>query len=240
MKKRLFSILYMFLLTLFFTSIVSGVKIYNQTKIETNQRVKLQRIILEVLKMPFGERASDRRVVETFDQRVKEIEAQDRTLYVGYAEDGKTITGYAFPVGGPGFWGPIYGMVAVDPSGTEILGVAFYKHSETPGLGARITEEWFTKQFRGLPLHPTEGKKKIFYLKSAGTAQVRNELDAVTGATGTSRAVEAFLNKELDHFLKDIWPDVKKRRLLKTSVHPSIPWSPLAPPKAGKPQGERR
>lgn len=210
MKKRLFSILYMFLLTFFFTSIVSAVKIYSQAKIETNQRVKLQRIILDVLRMPVGEGISNRRVVELFDQRVKEIEGKDRTLYVGYAEDGRAITGYAFPVGGPGFWGPIYGMVAVDPSGTEILGVAFYKHSETPGLGARITEDWFTKQFRGLPLGPEEAKKKIFYLKQAGTAQAGNELDAVTGATGTSRAVEAFLNKELAHFLKDIWPEVKK------------------------------
>jgi Na+-transporting NADH:ubiquinone oxidoreductase subunit C len=211
MKNRLFSILYMFLLTLFFTSIVSGVKIYNEAKIETNRRVKLQRIILEVLNMPVGEKASARKVVETFNRRVKEIDAEDRTLYVGYAGDGKTITGYAFPIGGPGFWGPIYGMVAVDPSGSEILGAAFYKHSETPGLGARITEDWFTKQFRGLPLRPEEGKKKIFYLKPAGTAQARNELDAVTGATGTSRAVEAFLNKELDYFLNDIWPDVKKK-----------------------------
>jgi len=211
MNKRLFSILYMFLLTLLFTSIVSGVKTYNQTKIETNQRVKLQRIILQVLKMSAGESLSDLKVVETFHQRVKEIEAKDRTLYVGYAPDGKTITGYAFPVAGPGFWGPVYGMVAVDPSASRILGVAFYKHSETPGLGARITEDWFTKQFIGLPVHPIEGKDKIFYLKSAGTTKSRNELDAVTGATGTSRAVEAFLNKELDLFLKDIWPEVKKK-----------------------------
>ena len=223
MKKRLFSILYMFLVTLFFTSIVSGVKVYNEAKIETNQRVKLQRIILDVLKIPVGQRASDSRVVEIFDHSVKESEAKDRILYVGYAQAGRTITGYAFPVGGPGFWGPIHGMVAVDPSGSEILGVAFYKHSETPGLGARITEDWFTKQFRGLPLRLEEGKKKIFYLKPAGTAQARNELDAVTGATGTSRAVEAFLNKELDHFLKDIWPKVKNRRFAKDSVHASIP-----------------
>jgi Na+-transporting NADH:ubiquinone oxidoreductase subunit C len=171
--------------------------------------VKLKRVILHVLNLPSGKGISDQKVVEAFDRRVKEIEAEDRALYVGYAEDGRTIAGYAFPVIGPGFWGPIFGMVAVNPSGTEILGVAFYRHSETPGLGARITEDWFTKQFRGLPLRPEEAKKKIFYLKSAGTSQAGNELDAVTGATGTSRAVEAFLNKELDHFLKDIWPELR-------------------------------
>ena len=46
-------------------------------------------------------------------------------------------------------------------------------------------------------------KKKIFYLKPAGPGKAPNELDAVTGATGTSRAVEAFLNQELQKFLKE-------------------------------------
>ncbi|MCJ7593350.1 MAG: FMN-binding protein [Desulfobacterales bacterium] len=210
MKKRLFSIAYMFVLTLLFTSIVSAVKLFNEEKIRTNQRVKLERIILKVLDLPVKEKTGDEALGRIYDRRVKGVEVMDKPLYVGYAEDGRTIVGYAFPIGGSGFWGPIYGMVAVDPAATKILGIAFYRHSETPGLGARITENWFTKQFQGLPLHPVEGDKKIFYLKPAGTGKARDELDAVTGATGTSRAVEAFVNQELDHFLRDLWGSVKK------------------------------
>jgi len=101
-------------------------------------------------------------------------------------------------------------MVAVGPEASKILGIAFHKHTETPGLGARMTEAWFTNQFKGLPLYPIEGEKRIFYLKTAGTEKAHNELDAITGATGTSRAVEAFLNKELDHFLKELWGSMKK------------------------------
>ena len=210
MKKRLFSIAYMFVLTLFFTSIVSAVKLFNEEKIQSHQRVKQQRIILKVLDFPVKEQTSDETLGRLYNRRVKGVEVKGKTLYVGYGEDNQTIVGYAFPIEGPGFWGPIYGMVAVDPNATKILGVAFYKHSETPGLGARITENWFTKQFQGLRLHPIEGDKKIFYLKPAGTGRAREELDAVTGATGTSRAVEAFVNQELDHFLKDLWVSVKK------------------------------
>lgn len=210
MKKRLFSILYMFVLTLFFTSVVSAVKFYSDERIAINQQVKLLRIVLQVLGIPVQEDVPPLEVMRIFEQRVREIEVKGRPLYIGYADKGETIIGYAFPAAGQGFWGPISGMAAVDPSATELLGVAFFKHSETPGLGARITEGWFTSQFKGLPLYPTKGEEKIFYLKAAGKGQAKNELDAVTGATGTSRAVEAFLNKELDHFLEALWPVLKK------------------------------
>ena len=210
MKKGLFSVLYMFLMTLVFTSLVSAVKIINDDRIERNQNIKLQRIILKVLDIPLKSKASDEEAVQIFESRVKTLDVKDKTLYLGYEADGKTIRGYAFPVGGPGFWGPISGMVAVNPDSTKVLGIAFYKHSETPGLGGRLVEDWFTKQFVGLRLFPIEGDKKIFYLKPSGDKKAVNELDAITGATGTSRAVETFLNRELDLFLRDFSTSVTR------------------------------
>ena len=210
MKKRLFSIAYMFLITLFFTSIVSGVKVLNEERIESNQKAKLQRIILSVLQIPEKREPSDEMLNQIFETRIRSIQVEGTTLYLGYEEDGKTILGYAFPVGGPGFWGPIFGMVAVDSEASKILGIAFYKHAETPGLGGRITEDWFKDQFKGLPIFPIEEGKKIFYLKPQGTGEAPNELDAITGATGTSRGVEGFLNNELDRYLREVWKSVKK------------------------------
>jgi len=200
----------MFLITLFFTSMVSAVKLLSEERIQVNEKVKLQRIVLNVLGILGEEAPSDAEVLGIFDQRVKTISAQERTVYVGYAEGGRTVLGYAFPVGGPGFWGPISGMVGVDSGATRILGIAFYRHSETPGLGARISEPWFTKQFEGVKLFPIEEDRKIFYLKPEGTGRAPNELDGVTGATGTSRAVEAFLNRELDRFLADFRTSLEK------------------------------
>jgi Na+-transporting NADH:ubiquinone oxidoreductase subunit C len=200
----------MFVLTFFFAALVSAVKIHNEERIQTNQQVKLQRIVLEVLGMPADEKVTNREVIQTFEKRVKPIEVKGQTLYVGYAEDRERITGYAFPVSGPGFWGRVYGMVSVDPEASRILRIAFYRHSETPGLGARITEPWFTKQFAGLALFPVEGGEKNFYLKPEGPGKRPNELDAITGATGTSRAVETFVNRDLDRFLRETWKQVKK------------------------------
>lgn len=210
MKKRLYSIVFMFVLTFVFAAVVSAVKVHNEERIQINQQVKLQRVILKVLGVPVDEKAPNRGVIKAFERRVKAIEVKQQTLYVGYGEGGKQITGYAFPVGGAGFWGPVYGMVSVDPEASRIMGIAFYRHSETPGLGARITETWFTKQFAGLPIFPVEGDKKIFFLKPAGPGKGPNELDAITGATGTSRGVEAFVNRDLDRFLREMWKQVKK------------------------------
>jgi Na+-transporting NADH:ubiquinone oxidoreductase subunit C len=208
-KQRLLSIIYMFVLTLFFASVVSAVKVFTEEKVETSQRVKLQRVILGVLGFPGTDKMADRDLVQLFDRSVKRIEVKDKSIYVGYLEDGQTIRGFAFPVGGPGFWGPISGMIAVDSTATKVLGISFYRHSETPGLGARITERWFARQFEGLQIHPVEKNKKIFYLKPQGTGGAPNELDAVTGATGTSRAVEAFVNQDLDRFLREFWVSIK-------------------------------
>ncbi|MFC1825275.1 FMN-binding protein [Thermodesulfobacteriota bacterium] len=213
MKISLFSVVYMFLITLVFTSIVGAVKLLSEERIERNQKAKLQKIILKVLTIPTDVKITNEALIRLFENRVRSIRVQGRTLYVGYEADGRKLTGYAFPVGGPGFWGPIYGMVAVDSSGSVIKGIAFYKHSETPGLGGRLTEDWFTEQFAGLPIFPVAGDKKIFYLKPEGSGQAPNELDAITGATGTSRAVQAFLNRELDLFLKRLWQPLKKAKI---------------------------
>jgi len=209
MKKQVLSVIYMFLITLFFASLVSAVKLMNDKRIERNQTIKLQQIILRVLQIPTQEQITEEYLSRLFANRVKEIDVDDRTLYIGYKEDGQAIQGYALPVGGPGFWGPIQGMVGITPDATRVLGIAFTQHSETPGLGGRITESWFTEQFQNLPLFPIEGDKNIFYLKPVGTAQAANDLDAITGATNTSSAVEVFLNRELDYFLKELWGSIE-------------------------------
>ncbi|MEE8377495.1 MAG: FMN-binding protein [Candidatus Aminicenantaceae bacterium] len=211
MKKQALSIVYMFLITLFFASLVSAVKFLNEAKIEANQIVKLQRIILKVLNIPVRETISNDDLTRLFTAQIKDIQTGGKILYIGYEEDGRTIRGYAVPVGGPGFWGPIEGMVGVTPDAAKVIALAFYKHNETPGLGGRITEDWFSDQFKGLPLYPIEGGQNIFYLTMEGTQKAANELDAITGATNTSSAVEVFLNQDLDYFLRELWGSIKEK-----------------------------
>ena len=58
------------------------------------------------------------------------------------------------------------------------MGIGITTLSETPGLGTRITEDIFTQQFHN------KSKDTIFKVKKDG-----GEIDAITGATISSRAV---------------------------------------------------
>lgn len=211
MNKRAFSVIYMFLITLVFTSLVTVVKVFNEEKIEINQQVKLQKVILKVLDIPLDRNVSDEEIVGLFDDRVRQTDIKEYTLYTVYDAAGKQPTAHAVVLSGQGFWGPISVVVGMDADASKITGIEFFRHQETPGLGARITEPWFEKQFAGLPLAFGPEEKTFFSITLPAPNKPPRELDAITGATNTSRAVDVFLNRELARFLKEFRQDKVKR-----------------------------
>ena len=83
--------------------------------------------------------------------------------------------GYVIQVAPSGFGGNIDMMVGVSKDGT-CTGISIIDMSETAGLGANASKDWFREQFVG-----QSGTVKV--TKDGGT------IDALTGATITSRAV---------------------------------------------------
>jgi len=134
-------------------------------------------------------------------------------LYRAYAGAGRErLVGLAFPAAGNGFWARIEALVAVTPDAREVLGLVVTDQGETPGLGGRIMEPEFAEQFSrearrkaGLePLRaaPPAAGGKFLYVgrgRPAGPSDPRfgRSVDAVTGATQTSLAVERLLNENL-------------------------------------------
>ncbi len=70
-------------------------------------------------------------------------------IYKGI-QDGR-ITGVAFEMTETGYGGEIGIMIGLDPDGI-IRGVEITSMSETPGLGAKVTEPAFKQQFQGKSL----------------------------------------------------------------------------------------
>ena len=88
---------------------------------------------------------------------------------------------------GPGLWGNVSLAVGVNSDGSQITGVQVLFDVETPGLGGRIGEPWFTDQFKGL-----QTASGVVFNPSG--QKLSNGMDAIAGATITSTAVRDILN----------------------------------------------
>ncbi len=112
---------------------------------------------------------------------------------------GKTL--YIIPVSGSGLWGPIWGYVAVEEDWSTISGVVFDHKGETPGLGAEITTPFFEGQFAGKRLFEGTELVGITVLKGAGSSRGNDHaVDAISGGTITSRAVENMIRATLEEY----------------------------------------
>lgn len=106
--------------------------------------------------------------------------------FVGYDASGKRI-GVAVTAAEPGFQETVTLMIGFDPATGTLTGYKVLDQKETPGLGSRIeTDSTFDHQFRGR-VAPLKGVKQI----AAGN---RNEVQTITGATISSRAVIRIIN----------------------------------------------
>lgn len=196
MKKSFsFPIIFMILITAFFTAILAFLNYSTEDTIAFNQETELRNTLLYVFNIQTSS-TEPRGVEETFNKYISEEIINGHKVYV--AKDGENIIGYAFPIAGTGLWGSVEGFAAISEDFSELLGIDFVSHSETPGLGGRISEEWFKEQFRGLKLNERNNDSYIIY-KPAPEGNV----DAIAGATLTSKSVSDFMNEDIHNFIQN-------------------------------------
>ena len=94
-------------------------------------------------------------------------------------------------IGRGGYGGDLVLMIGIDLVNDRLTGMETVSHSETPGLGARIEEPAFRRQWQGLPLN-----QPVAITADGGT------IDAISGASTTSRAAASGTNVVLD-FVRD-------------------------------------
>ena len=104
---------------------------------------------------------------------------------------------YVIPMTGQGLWGGIWGYMAVNSDGNTIYGVYFSHASETPGLGAEIAGEKFTKLFDGKSVFLGDNVIKTVKGRLSNEAV---EVNSISGATITCNGVNAMLDKCLNNY----------------------------------------
>lgn len=117
--------------------------------------------------------------------------------------DNKIIN--VIPLQGTGLWGPIWGYMALSEDFDTVIGTVFDHKSETPGLGAEITTEKFSNQFKDKRLFKNGVFKSIAVVKGGisalDTEEQKYAVDAISGGTITSNGVNDMIRNTLELYL---------------------------------------
>ncbi|MEE1239361.1 MAG: RnfABCDGE type electron transport complex subunit G [Acutalibacteraceae bacterium] len=128
---------------------------------------------------------ADKFTEETFE------DGENKFAYNLALKDGEII-GYIFKTAEKGYGGDVSVMTAVNPDGTVKSVAILDVSNETPGLGQNAAKESFYTQYAG--------KESGISLLKNGADSAKNEVNAVTGATITSTAVNKAVNEALKQF----------------------------------------
>lgn len=196
---RKFSNTYIFFyvsaLVLLICVVLASVSIGLKSKREANvTREKYQQILKAA-----GYKDVPKKNTVSFFQEIAKPDKGDQTSEQYHIRCADGNPGIVVRVQGKGLWGPIWGYVVLSEDHTAIKGVSFAHKSETPGLGAKITDDEFANAFIGKKLYNQNGvftSVRVVKKGQEGDIREENRVDAISGATITSRGVDEMM-KEL-------------------------------------------
>jgi H+/Na+-translocating ferredoxin:NAD+ oxidoreductase subunit G len=182
-----------------------GVYLYTLPMIEANKAEALQRAIFKVLP-----NCDSFKTLEMKEGILKEVDetntnkakgkggAETKKIYAGF-DVKKEFIGFAIPGREPGFQDIIGALIGYDASKKVIIGFEVLESKETPGLGDKIFKDAaFQTNFISLAVDP-----KIISVKK-GQKKNPNEVEAITGATISSKAVARLLDNTIREWREPI------------------------------------
>ena len=116
-------------------------------------------------------------------------------VYLHY-KDG-LLSAVILPVRGLGLWGTLYGYLAMEPDLETVIGLEFYKHKETPGLGGEVDNPRWKSLWRGKKIYSPSGEVILSVIKGKvdnNSPSSAYQVDGLSGATITSNGVTNLLN----------------------------------------------
>jgi Na+-transporting NADH:ubiquinone oxidoreductase subunit C len=137
--------------------------------------------------------------VDLRDELAKPVEQRIFPLFIAEVE-GNTF--YIVMVRGAGLWGPIWGYLSFEEDMNTVAGANFDHQSETPGLGAEISDEPFQRQFIGKRIFDDANQfRSIRTVKGGAPDGDPHAVDGISGGTITANGVTAMLRNGLEVYL---------------------------------------
>lgn len=107
------------------------------------------------------------------------------------------------PVYGSGYQSTLHAWLVLDGEARTVRALKFYRHGETPGVGARIEDPDWTARWQGLPAYDADGVLRIgvrTYAGGGSNEYAQHRVDGISGATRTSQGVDGMLRFWLGEF----------------------------------------
>lgn len=108
-------------------------------------------------------------------------------------KDGQTDT-IILPVSGYGLWSTLHGFLALKNDANTVVGLGFYEHAETPGLGGEVDNPRWKAFWPGKKVYDLNASEEpLLKLVKGAVDNARPDaaysVDGLSGATLTSRGV---------------------------------------------------
>ena len=185
-----YTILVTFVVSFVFVGLLAFANEVTREKAETNALIADRRAVLNALGIPYS---GDAEVLDVYAKQVEEFKLGELQMKRATV-NGQPVEAVRFS--GAGLWGTITGVMGITTDLSQIVGLDIITQNETPGLGGRIGEPWWKAQFRGEKL--VNGQIDIATGSGRGDKDPGNgKVDAVTGASLTSNAMENVINQTL-------------------------------------------
>lgn len=185
----------------FLTSLVFvGMDALTAERIEANKDAAIYSAVLTHNEISYN----SGNLTDVFNENItiEEVDFQGQTLafYINESNGNVSFMYGVFSLGG--LWGPVRGVITLESDFQTIVNITVLEEQETPGLGGKVKNREFLDQFVGLVLLP-ELDRPVEVNKDAAENK-SNEVDEISGATGTSNAFERLLNDSYQIY-RDLW-----------------------------------
>lgn len=124
------------------------------------------------------------------------IKRREQFTTVYMVEKEGALESLILPIRGYGLWSTLHGFLAIKPDLNTVVGLGFYQHAETPGLGGEVDNPKWRNLWPGKTLFNEQGKPNIKIVKGGvdpNSPDVGHQVDALAGATLTSNGVDRLL-----------------------------------------------
>ncbi|MBK22715.1 MAG: Na(+)-translocating NADH-quinone reductase subunit C [Halobacteriovorax sp.] len=138
-----------------------------------------------------------RNVIIPSDKDIAKIKRRSKIEKIYFVKENGVIKQIVLPVNGKGLWSTLYGFMVLGTDTKTVLGLGFYQHGETAGLGGEVDNPKWKAQWAGKVAFDNDWNPVLKVVKGGvveGTSTSQHEVDGLSGATITGNGVTGLVN----------------------------------------------